>query len=326
MLETAMVELLKSFPPDILQALGDLDLNVSSKNCNNDINSLLQRTVLLGGKRLRPLLIHLMGRLFGQSIVDIRPYAQAIEMVHAASLAHDDVVDNATLRRGRDSINIASSNKRAILAGDYLLADVIISLTQKGNLGVVNEMSKVIKDLSEGEWIQLDAAEDRQYTKSLIESIAFKKTASVMSWCCITPAMLAGMPEGIVKYSKKFGENIGLAFQLMDDTLDFSGMSRKDFQLDLENGLVNSVLFEWLELNPKEKELYLAGADLKTVWHCENLDTAIQIVEKQAKDLLREAKDILTIITKEVPGNNDESTTAKASLEQIIEYIAKRKY
>src|SRR5690606_31879505 len=123
--------------------------------------------VLLGGKRLRPLLTYLCGNFFGVKADALDVYAKAIEMVHAASLSHDDVVDGANTRRGKPSINAESSNKQAVLAGDYLLADVIVELTKQGDLTLVQEMSYVIQALAEGEWIQLDAAASRQYTREL---------------------------------------------------------------------------------------------------------------------------------------------------------------
>jgi octaprenyl-diphosphate synthase len=189
----------ESLPPVILNRATSLDLNITSSNAHDAIDEILSKTVLSGGKRLRPLLTYLSGNLFKADFDLLDPFARATELVHAASLAHDDVIDNATLRRGRPSINILSSNKKSVLAGDYLLSKVIVDLTYANNLELLKRMSLVIKDLSEGEWLQLDLINSRLYTKEKIIEIAMKKTSSVMSYCTSSPAILAQMRRLLMK-------------------------------------------------------------------------------------------------------------------------------
>ena len=98
--------LFESIPKEIVLNVSSMDLSIQSRNCNEQIDELLKKSVLVGGKRLRPLLTHLMGNLFSLSISKVAPYARSVELVHAASLSHDDVIDNATTRRGIPSINI----------------------------------------------------------------------------------------------------------------------------------------------------------------------------------------------------------------------------
>lgn len=321
---------LTTIPPELLGRVRDLEMNTSSESCNRSINQLLQRTVLLGGKRLRPLLTYLCGNFFGVEASKLDVHAKAIEMVHAASLSHDDVVDGAKTRRGKPSINAESSNKHAVLAGDYLLADVIVELTKQGSLELVAEMSKVIQALAEGEWIQLDAAHTRQYSRELIEVIAEKKTASVMSWCAVAPAVIAEMPEAIVGYARDFGYHLGLAFQQMDDTLDFSGNSKKDHLLDLENGVINAVLYEWLELNPELKARFLAGESAATLWSERHLDQAVSIVEARARDHLDKCLGLIDIMAKEIPQHSSltekQILKAKEPLIEIVHYLGRRTY
>lgn len=321
---------LTTIPPELLGRVRDLEMNTSSESCNRSINQLLQRTVLLGGKRLRPLLTYLCGNFFGVEASGLDVHAKAIEMVHAASLSHDDVVDGAKTRRGKPSINAESSNKHAVLAGDYLLADVIVELTKQGSLELVAEMSKVIQALAEGEWIQLDAAETRKYSRELIEVIAEKKTASVMSWCAVAPAVVAEMPEAIIGYARDFGYHLGLAFQQMDDTLDFSGNSKKDHLLDLENGVINAVLYEWLELNPELKTRFLAGESATTLWSERHLDQAVSVVEARARDHLDKCLGLIDIMAKEIPQHSSLSEKqilkAKEPLIEIVHYLGRRTY
>ncbi len=324
-----LANLFKEIPEDILYSSQKMDLNIESKSCEEAINSLLQRTVLLGGKRLRPLLTLLMGSFFGAETKKMIPFAKAIEMVHGASLAHDDVIDLAESRRGRPSINVDASNKKAVLAGDFLLADVIVTLTETGKLELVREMSYVIQDLSVGEWIQSDAKESRYYGRDIIQKIAFKKTASVMAWCCFAGAIVQDLPENIIKYARELGGHLGLAFQLMDDTLDFSGQSQKDYQLDLKNGIINSVVFEWLELNLEKKKLFQAGKEIQHLIGDENLTEAVTIVQKTAKEHLVKARELLMVLQEELPEelrNNELHKRAIKPMELIIEYMGGRQY
>ena len=311
-----------SVPSEIIGEIKNIDLRISSKNCNQEINKLLQKTVLFGGKRLRPLLTHLFGNLFGLPVEKVVPYANAIEMVHAASLSHDDVIDNATKRRGVKSINIEGSNKMAILAGDYLLAEVIVGLSSRNNLVLVQEMASVIKDLAEGEWIQDDALKSRLYTREIIETIALKKTASVMTYCSVAPAILANSSSEVINLSREFGKNLGLAFQLMDDTLDLSGQSKKDILLDLKNGVVNSVIYEWLLFNPSIHKRYKNGELLESLWDGKEFKEEVSLVKDRAHKHLDDARDCLISISERIEGTGVKS--ALVPLEKIILYLEAR--
>lgn len=322
----ALQEFLQTIPPQVIERIQSIDLNIDSENCNKEINTLLQRTVLLGGKRLRPLLTYLMGNLFGRELDEVHLYAKSIEMVHAASLSHDDVIDNATTRRDLASINVVSSNKKAVLAGDYLLAEVIVNLTNNGNLQLVREMSRVIQELAEGEWIQLDLSENRQYTEEMIREVALKKTASVMSYCCVAPAIAANAGEQLIRYARQFGVNLGLAFQMMDDTLDFSGNSMKDNKLDVDNGIVNSVLFRWLELNPQKMQDYRAGKNLSELWSEDHLDEAIEYIKNRAHQLLDECADLLNVMASELSSNQVDAEAATRPLKTILNFIGDRNF
>ena len=323
-------DFLESIPSDILLRAVNLDLKVRSVNAHEAIDSVLSRSVLRGGKRLRPLLTYLMSNLFKVNLDDITPFARSTELVHAASLSHDDVIDNATIRRGTPSINVLASNKKAVLAGDYLLSSVIVDLTQTGRLDLVKEMSLVIKDLSEGEWLQLDLISTRDYTRELIKEIALKKTSSVMSYCTLAPAMYSQAPKIVQDHARDLGLKLGLAFQLIDDTLDFSGDSLKDQQLDLQNGVVNAVVFEYLDANSEIKKMFMNGENLSEILLKADLSNSILIVTKLARSYLEEARGSLNEIKKylsESSYKNDESNLNNAIelIELIFAYLVLRK-
>ncbi|MBC7714256.1 MAG: polyprenyl synthetase family protein [Rhizobacter sp.] len=322
-----IADFLDALPKEALESSKNMDLQIRSVNAHQAIDAVLSQSVLRGGKRLRPLLTFLVAHLFKVDFKTVTPYARASELVHAASLSHDDVIDNATMRRGTPSINILSSNKKAVLAGDYLLSSVIVDLTNAGNLELVREMSLVIKDLSEGEWLQLDLISDRNYTRELIREVAEKKTSSVMSYCSVAPAILSGANKSTVELCREFGRHLGLAFQMIDDTLDYSGDSQKDQELDLKNGIVNSVVFEMLESNPELFVRFKNGENLQEVVARISFNEFVEKISKEAHSHLEESKKILekleVILAPKFSDIKDLKSRIGA-LELIISYMALR--
>jgi geranylgeranyl pyrophosphate synthase len=325
-----IADFLDALPKEALESSKNMDLQIRSVNAHQAIDAVLAKSVLKGGKRLRPLLTFLMAHLFSVDFEVVTPYARASELVHAASLSHDDVIDNATMRRGSPSINILASNKKAVLAGDYLLSSVIVDLTNAGNLELVKEMSLVIKDLSEGEWLQLDLIDDRHYTRELIREVAMKKTSSVMSYCSVAPAILSGADKKTVELCREFGLNLGLAFQLIDDTLDYSGDSQKDQELDLKNGIVNAVVFELLANHPELFARFKNGENLQELVKGVDFNLYVEKIGNEARTNLESAKSILEKLEKilsvkpQYQKNPIELRKRIEALELIISYMALR--
>ncbi len=322
-------DFLESLPPQVLLRSKELDLKIRSVNAHAAIDDVLSRTVLRGGKRLRPLLTYLTAHLFKVDFDNITPFARATELVHAASLSHDDVIDNATMRRGSPSINILATNKKAVLAGDYLLSSVIVDLCSTGALPLVNEMSLVIKDLSEGEWLQLDLIGSRDYSRELIREVAKKKTSSVMSYCTLAPAMYAGMPKNIQEICRQLGVSLGLAFQLIDDTLDYSGESLKDQELDLKNGIVNAVVFELLDTRPDLMSRFKGGEDLTGLLSSVDMKPSVEKISNEATKHLEEATHALDSIKNYLAetlykNQAEELEAAITSLQLVISYMGLR--
>jgi octaprenyl-diphosphate synthase len=228
--------------PAVMQSVAALDFRLVTDGKNPRIAGLLNETVLAGGKRLRPILAFMMADLFDLPHDKIAFYSRAIEMIHASSLAHDDVIDEATERRGRPSINIAATNKRAVLAGDYLLAQVLQGACQNGPHEIVAELARTIADLAEGEWLQIENAVRQDLSYDDVERVALKKTASVMRLCSLLPAMISGASSTANELASRFGEHLGLAFQLTDDILDLKRDDGSRLQ-DLKCGTINAVIF-----------------------------------------------------------------------------------
>jgi octaprenyl-diphosphate synthase len=186
-------------------------------------------TLSAGGKRLRPALVVLAARaaahLFPQKTVFAS--AAAAELIHMASLIHDDVVDGSAERRGRPTANATFGNQISVLVGDYLLAKSIYLAAREGNMDVIRVFSKVTVGLSEGEVLQITAKGDVDTSEETYLTIIEKKTAGFIAGCCEVGAMLASATPTQVAALSSYGLNCGLAFQIADDLLDYTGDPRK---------------------------------------------------------------------------------------------------
>lgn len=242
--------MLTLFPTHVSRAVLALDVSLEAGIALPEISTLLNATVANGGKRLRPALLFLLADLFDVSATRAMPYARAAELLHAATLVHDDVVDEAGVRRGRPTVNARTSNAHAVLAGDLLLSRVIGEMASLGDVVALRGLSDTLEALVDGEWRQLGARGRLDVTREELEITAQRKTASLMEWCCWVPALLAGRDEATQARCRELGRIVGLAFQMKDDELDFSKSGEKPFAQDLHEGIANFLTVELLEADP----------------------------------------------------------------------------
>ncbi len=317
-----MISLGKIVSPAVAKSVADLDFVLAEWDRNPRIASLLSKTVLRGGKRLRPLITFMVADLFGLDHKPIAELARMVELVHASTLAHDDVVDNADVRRGEPSINAVASNKKAVLAGDYLLSYVLQEIAETGRNDLVLEMAKIIADLAEGEWLQIENASKPDLTFADIEAVAFHKTASVLRWSFAAPALFANMDESFVKKCRRLGEAIGIAFQMTDDILDFMRDDGAELA-DMKNRVVNAVIFEALALKAKSSTIDMSKVDEIEV--SDTLPEAIRLVRGRVDQLVLESKSLLREIADEYQSRKQfRSNEALQSLDTMIDFLAQR--
>ncbi|MBY0472286.1 polyprenyl synthetase family protein [bacterium] len=210
----------------------------------------LNKTVISGGKRVRPALCLLISAAMGIPLDRAKIYARAVELTHSASLTHDDVVDNAARRRNKPTLNDVESNKKAVLGGDLLLARVMVEISGTGEVEVIRDLAQAVEDLVRGEWLQLDALGVLEIEAHQLDEISRLKTGSLIRWACLVPARLLRGDATLVELCRSFGDNLGVAFQMVDDVIDYDVSSEKLFAQDLKYGLVNWVTMELLEANP----------------------------------------------------------------------------
>lgn len=173
------------------------------------------------GKQIRPMFVFLCAKACGNFTEATHNGAALVELLHTATLVHDDVVDDAWQRRGFFSINALWKNKIAVLVGDYLLSrGLLLSLDQK-QYRLLQLVSDAVRKMSEGELLQIEKARRLDITEEVYFEIIRNKTASLIASCCAVGAASSGADEDRIEIMRAFGENVGIAFQIKDDLLDF---------------------------------------------------------------------------------------------------------
>lgn len=174
------------------------------------------------GKQMRPMFVFLVARMCGVAGDATHRGAALIELLHTATLVHDDVVDDANFRRGFFSINALWKNKIAVLVGDYLLSRGLLLSVENNDFELLKIVSQAVKEMSEGELLQMEKARNLDITEAVYFDIIRQKTASLISSCCGVGAASVGSSPEIIAKAKLFGEKVGLAFQIKDDLFDYS--------------------------------------------------------------------------------------------------------
>lgn len=189
------------------------------------LDKVMQYIVRTKGKKLRPMFVLLTAYVNGGINESTYRAASLIELLHTATLVHDDVVDDSNQRRGFFSVNALWKNKIAVLAGDYLLSRGMLLAVENDDYHLLRIVSKAVKEMSEGELLQIEKARRLDVQEDVYFDIIRKKTASLIAACCAVGAASAGADEDAVQRMSLFGTLVGTAFQIKDDILDFQDTS-----------------------------------------------------------------------------------------------------
>ena len=185
------------------------------------LDQIMSYIVKRKGKQLRPMFVFLMAGVCGQITESTYRGASLIELLHTATLVHDDVVDDSNYRRGFFSINALWKNKVAVLVGDYLLSRGLLLSVDNGDFELLQIVSTAVRELSEGELLQIEKARRLDITETVYYEIIRQKTASLIASCCAVGAQSAGSDKATVEQAHAFGEKVGIAFQIKDDLFDY---------------------------------------------------------------------------------------------------------
>jgi octaprenyl-diphosphate synthase len=236
-----------------------------------------------GGKRLRPMLTLGCARLCGYEGERHIGLAAAVEFIHTATLLHDDVVDDSDLRRGRDTANAVWGNKPAVLVGDFLFSRAFELMVADGSLKVLEILSRASRIIAEGEVLQLVTANDTASGEAAYLAVIEAKTAELFAAACRIGAVVAGRGEAEEEALDDFGRNLGIAFQLVDDMLDFSARETelgKSVGDDFRDGKITlPILLAWAR-GGEEERLFWRRTLEDMEQRPGDLERAIRLVER----------------------------------------------
>jgi octaprenyl-diphosphate synthase len=185
------------------------------------LDTIMTYIVKRKGKQVRPMFVFYCAKLFGEVTDSTYRGASLVELLHTATLVHDDVVDDSDERRGFFSINALWKNKIAVLVGDYLLSKGLLLAIKNKDFKLLEIVSTAVEQMSEGELLQIEKARNLNLSEEIYYDIIRKKTASLIASCCAMGAASAGANEEQIEQMRLFGECIGIAFQIKDDLLDY---------------------------------------------------------------------------------------------------------
>jgi octaprenyl-diphosphate synthase len=210
------------------------------------------------GKQMRPMFVFLVAKMVGNGNINERTYrgASVIELIHTATLVHDDVVDDSLKRRGFFSVNALWKNKIAVLVGDYLLSKGLLLSIDNKDFDLLQIISVAVREMSEGELLQIEKARRLDITEDVYFDIIRKKTATLIAACCSLGACSVA-PDGVdVEKMRKFGELIGIAFQIKDDLFDYGNQRiGKPTGIDIkEQKMTLPLIYSLNNATPKDKK------------------------------------------------------------------------
>jgi octaprenyl-diphosphate synthase len=278
------------------------------------------------GKQIRPMFVFFAAKLCGGILESTHRGAALVELLHTATLVHDDVVDNAYERRGFFSINALWKNKIAVLVGDYLLAKGLLLSVNNNEFRLLQIVSEAVKQMSEGELLQIEKVRKMDISEELYFDVIRQKTASLIASCCACGASSAGADEETVEKMRLFGEKVGIAFQIKDDTFDFGTDDvGKPLGIDIKEKKVTLPLIYALNRSDKSERKKIINlvknhqddpVKIQAIIDFVNSKDGVHYANQKMIQYQQEAFDILYTF---------EKGEARTGLEQLVRYTTERK-
>ena len=305
------------------KSLFDASLQSSNPLLSEVLTYIKQRN----GKMMRPILTLLMAKLFGEINYSALHAALSLELLHTASLVHDDVVDESDKRRGQSSVNAIYNNKVSVLVGDYMLATSLKHSAMTGSIRIVDLVARLGQNLAEGEIIQLTNINASEFSEEVYYDVIRKKTAALFTASAEAGAVAVNSSDEMVQNARLFGEMIGIAFQIKDDSFDYysSGEIGKPTGNDMSEGKLTLPALHVLNTLGDEKMCQLAfriksldatDAEISLFIDYVKKNGGIEYARQVMVDYRNKALDLL-------PSTAD--TTIKDALTAYIDYVIERK-
>jgi octaprenyl-diphosphate synthase len=286
---------------------------------------LLDHSLGVGGKRIRPALTLLCGRFYNYRLEYLTHMATAVELMHTATLIHDDAIDKSATRRGRSTIFINWGTEAAVLLGDYLFAKAGVEVSETQNIRAIRNFSQTLMTISRGELNQAKNSYNLNQTREDYIQRIYGKTASLFFLSTESGGILSEAPEEAIRNLKKYGHDLGLAFQIVDDILDFIGTEKelgKPAGSDLTQGTYTLPAMMLNERFPQDNPIKRLFTDRSKT---ENIKLAIEQVRNSdiVEECYRTAKaycDSACLCLKDLP-----AIPERDSLENLAEFVVKRR-
>ncbi len=213
-----------------------------------------------GGKRMRPMLTLLMAKNYGAVSMVTQYAAVGLELLHTASLVHDDVVDESSERRGQASVNAVYNNKVAVLVGDYILSTALLNVSKTGNQRIVQYLAELGRTLAAGEILQLSNIQNQDISEEVYFQVVRQKTAALFEACAVIGALSTGASDVETEKARAFGQQLGIMFQIRDDIFDYYDSKEvgKPTGNDMAEGKLTLPVIYALNQHPMESMLTLA--------------------------------------------------------------------
>jgi octaprenyl-diphosphate synthase len=299
----------------------------SVKGSNPLLDRIMRFIIRRKGKQMRPMFVFLSAQIAAG--INDRTYraASLIELLHTATLVHDDVVDNAMIRRNFFSINALWKNKIAVLVGDYLLSKGLLLSLQNDDYQILQITSRAVKEMSEGELLQMEKARKLDIKEDVYFDIIRAKTASLLSAACSAGAYSAAEDKETAEYFRQFGENVGIAFQIMDDLFDYGTEAiGKPTGIDIKEKKMTLPLIYTLQNADnqiKRKIIYIVKNQntnrekVQEVIGYVQRSGGIEYATQKMKEYQQKALDML---------DKYPDTDAKAAMKELVNYVIARKH
>jgi octaprenyl-diphosphate synthase len=277
------------------------------------------------GKQMRPMFVFLSAGTCGPIEEATYRGASLIELLHTATLVHDDVVDDANYRRGFFSINALWKNKIAVLVGDYLLSRGLLLSVDNGDFQLLKIVSTAVKEMSEGELLQMEKARHLDITEEVYYDIIRQKTASLIASCCAVGASSSGSSNGEVEKMRLFGEKVGMAFQIKDDLFDYGDEEiGKPLGIDIKEKKMTLPLIKALQLASWSEKRRIIGIIRNHSENSKKVKEVIEFVKRSGG--LEYAKEVMNQYYDEAMEILDtfEESVYRSSLMQLVQFTIER--
>jgi octaprenyl-diphosphate synthase len=290
------------------------------------LDKIMNYIVKRKGKQMRPLFVFLSAGVFGGINESTYRGASLIELVHTASLVHDDVVDNSNYRRGFFSVNALWKNKIAVLVGDFLLTRGLFLALEHKDYELLSICTQAVKEMSEGELMQMEKARHLDISEDIYYEIIRQKTASLIASCCAIGASSSGANSSQVEAMRKFGEHVGMAFQIKDDLFDYGEEEiGKPVGIDIKEKKMTLPLIYSLSKASWVEKRKIIGLVKNESENSKKVKEVISFVKKSGGiDYAQKAMERYHQMALEILNSLPESEH-KTSLRQLVQFTIERK-